>query len=645
MRRQNNVTRLVLPAALILAGCVPGGEVEVPLTLTTGTPIQAATATPSPPPPAPKTLIVCLRSEPTSLYLYGDQSPEAAAVRQALYDGPVDLVDYQFQPVAIEKLPGFEDGDARVETISVGSGEVVLHPDTLRPQNLRVGQTYLPAGCRSADCLRTFWGGQVEMDRLVVEFELREGLTWSDGTPVTAGDSLFSFQLDADRDTPTSKYMIDRTAEYLALGEKRLRWVGIAGFLDLEYQGNVWTPLPQHLLGELSAAEILASTLASRTPIGYGAYQVAGWESGVAITLHPNPHYFRSQEGLPAFDALLFRFIGGDVREASAQLLSGECDVLDESVLRGAELRAVVAQAQSGNIQLLSAPGVIVERLDFNLDSLGSGPLRSSLRDIRLRRAIRHCIDGGGLLDQSLEGLGAVADSYLPPMHPGYLAAPDGTGFDPQAGIALLEQYGWLDQDGDPATPRTSAGVAGVSVGTPLILSYLAADTPLQQAVSSALERQLGACGVGLQIDLLPAAELYATWPDGPVFGRTFELVGWGWPAGISPPCDMFLGAEVPGAGHGLGINASGYREEPYDRACRAAQLSGPQDDSVWQATFQTQAVLVDRVPTIPLLVLPRLLAAAPHICGLRINSTSGSMLWAVEEFDAGEACGPPAGS
>jgi peptide/nickel transport system substrate-binding protein len=81
-----------------------------------------------------------------------------------------------------------------------------------------------------------------------VQFRFKP-MTWADGTPVTAADSVYSFQLDADPITPGSKFKIERTESYTAVDDLTVRWVGIPGYLDPDYFTNVWQPLPRHQFG------------------------------------------------------------------------------------------------------------------------------------------------------------------------------------------------------------------------------------------------------------------------------------------------------------------------------------------------------------------------------------------------------------
>lgn len=454
--------------AVAVVACQPA-EVDIP-----DMPVPAGTTTatgpsPTPLPPEPRTLVVCLKREPESLYLYsplrlyGSANREADAVLQAIYDGPFDSVGYRLQPVILEKMPSIADGDARLQTVTVRAGEIYFDPVSLLPQPLSQGSFYLPPGCRDPSCAQRYAGGEVSMEQLVVDFRLRDGLRWSDGEPLTAADSVFSFSLHAHRETrDVSKFAVQHTAGYQALDEHTLRWTGIAGFLDSEYQANFWTPLPQHALAGISPGDLPEAEAAARRPLGWGPYVIESWEPGVQISLRKNPLYFRAAEGLPRFDVLVFRFVGDDPTAALQQLLTGECDVLDESALEGADPTVLASQAQAGRLNLAWAPGPLVERIDFNMDPIGPISTSNLFQDEMTRQALAGCIDRQALVDEVLGGLGQLTDSYLPRDHPLYVENLASIPYDPQASAALLQEIGWLDQDGDPTTARTALGVPGV---------------------------------------------------------------------------------------------------------------------------------------------------------------------------------------
>ena len=93
------------------------------------------------------------------------------------------------------------------------------------------------------------------MTQLVVDYTFRP-LVWSDGTPVTAEDSVFSFEIARDRATPRLNVETRYTAAYEATGERSVRWTGLPGYRDPAFMTHVWPPLPLHQLGDFAPAEL-----------------------------------------------------------------------------------------------------------------------------------------------------------------------------------------------------------------------------------------------------------------------------------------------------------------------------------------------------------------------------------------------------
>jgi peptide/nickel transport system substrate-binding protein len=605
--------------------------------------------------PAEKTLIICLGREPASLYrygeayLYGNTSRETDAVLEAVYDGPIDVVGYEYSPVILERIPTLDNGDVKIESVSVARDEVYLDPGADEAANLNLGKTYLPSGCNTLDCAQKYGGGEVMLDRMVVTFRLKPGLLWSDGQPLTAGDSVFAFKVDSDAGTPTLKYQVDRTGSYEATDEVTLVWKGIPGYMDAEYPANFWPPLPEHLLGELSASDLTTSELTTRRPIGWGGYVIEEWTLGEQIVLSKNAQYFRAGEGLPRFDRLIFRFVGRDFPTAYQQLLTGECDILDESVLMDTSdpssfdpqvLRQLKQGVEAGRIALSIMTGGEVERLDFNVspeNHLETPPL---LADARTRKAIAQCIDREALISELLSGMGATSQTYLPPDHPLRASGLTPLGFDPAQATTLLEEVGWTDEDGLPETPRTARGIPGLANGTPLSLTIATAPGPLHEALGGRIVDDLAACGIGSSLERRPAEELLAAWPDGPIFGRRFQTALWSWPTWVRPACEMFSSTEIPSAASEFGVNATGYANPEYDRACQHVMFGPPEIASYREGAAQTQELFTLDLPALPLVFLPRLAAHSQTVCGLAADASAPSILWNIENLGGGGDCG-----
>ena len=288
------------------------------------TPLPTATAVPS-------ALTVCLGQEPNTLYQFGGPNTAALSVLASINDGPIDTVEYEYQPVILTQLPSLENGDAQIVSTPIQSGTQIVDADG-NLAVLELGTRVHPAGCRADDCIITYDATtELEMDQMIVNFHLRPNLTWADGTPLTSDDSVYAFTLASDPSSIADTFLIDRTQTYEATDELTLQWWGKPGFIDQTYFTNFWAPAPKHLWSQFSAAQLPTLDIASRSPVGWGPYMIQEWSVNDHITLIKNPYYFRAANGYPKFDTLSFRFIA-DPDTAVTELVAGRCDILDPSI-------------------------------------------------------------------------------------------------------------------------------------------------------------------------------------------------------------------------------------------------------------------------------------------------------------------------
>ncbi|MFN2236580.1 MAG: ABC transporter substrate-binding protein, partial [Anaerolineales bacterium] len=260
---------------------LPGALVspELPTAIETLSTEPSIKLTPTETPLPPRVLSVCLGPEPSSLFLYGDTTSAAQSIRQAIYDGPFDIYNYQVEPVILEKIPSFADGDAFLRPVEVLPGTLILDNDG-NWVALSEGVTYRPAGCTQADCALTYAGEDpVEMDELVAQFRLLPGIEWSDGVPLTAHDSVYAYQVLKELYAGVPSELIRYTRQYLAQDELTIEWVGIPGYQSA-YQMHFFSPFPQHLWGSLAPTDLLTSEISTRTPLGWGPYVIDEWVSG-----------------------------------------------------------------------------------------------------------------------------------------------------------------------------------------------------------------------------------------------------------------------------------------------------------------------------------------------------------------------------
>jgi len=621
----------------------------------TDIPVVPQTPTETPPPlptptPATRSLKICLGDEPNTLYPYGSLNSAARSVLSAIYDGPMDTVEYGYEPVILDTVPSIEDGSAQIAEVTVNDGgQVVDSSGNL--VILDAGVKVRPGGCRSDDCVVTYDGtSSLQMDQMVVTFTMIDGLLWSDGTPITADDSVYSFELASDNSTPLSKFLVDRTQTYEAADELTIQWWGVPGFIDPDYYTNFWMPLPKHAWEQFSAAELLQAEPSSRLPIGWGAYIMKEWKAGESIHLIKNLNYHRSLSGLPKFDELTF-LIMPDTNAALTSLADGTCDLLDPSVRLDGQVgllqqmqvedQAQLLTAQTGTMEWLGI-GIFPASYDNGYDSSAKQDRPDIFGDVRTRQAVALCLDRQKVVDTVLFGLSQVPDSYLPADHPLHNGNVETYQFNPTSGNQILQQVGWIDHDHDPSTPRQSFGVTNVPNGMPLVLNYVTSSATQRRQVVDIFTQSLARCGIGLNPIYDTAVDLYEPGPEGPLFGRKFDLAEYAIGVNsLEPQCGWFTSSQIPTeANNWVGTNISGYKNPTFDTACQQALRSLP-DDPEYALHQEAQATFASELPSIPLYLRLKVAAARPDFCGFSLDPSSSYSLANIEEFDYGGTCKP----
>ncbi|MFN2121193.1 MAG: ABC transporter substrate-binding protein [Anaerolineales bacterium] len=636
------ITILLISLLLMgAAGCAPASSTPAP----TGTPPPTSVPTPTATPP--KRLTVCLGQEPNTLFPYGQPNQAALSVLEAIDNGPIDSVSYEYQPVILQKLPSLADGDAQILPATVQAGTTVVDADG-NIASLAQGMRVRPASCRSDACTVTYDGvSSLQMDQMLVTFHLRPDLTWSDGTPITADDSAYAYEIANDTLPAGTRYLEDHTQTYEAVDPATTQWWGLPGYLDPSFMTNFWAPAPKHVWGEFQPQDLARTDVAARSPIGWGPYAVQEWTAGDHITLTKNPYYFRASEGYPKFDELEFRFIS-DPNAAISELTAGRCDILDPSVRLDGQVALLDQLQQSGEARASIVPGMAIEWLGLGIApasyddgiSLPKGDRPDILGDAQTRQALALCMDRQKIVDTVLSGKSTVPLSFVPPGNPLYVGTVDSYDFDPARGNQLLDLIGWRDLDGDPSTPRVAVSVPNVPAGTPLSLNYYSTPALQRRQAADILTRSLAECGVGANVQYFSQNDLYAPGPEGLLFGRRFDLIQYAMSTNsIVPPCSWFTTREIPNAAdQWVGTNVTGFSNPEYDSACESTALSLPGEAAYADAFRQAQSIFASQLPAIPLYFRLKVAAASADVCHFDLDP-SANPLWNIEAFDIGQGC------
>jgi peptide/nickel transport system substrate-binding protein len=273
------------------------------------------------------------------------------------------------------------------------------------------------------------------------EFDLREGVRFSDGRPLTAEDVAFSLarvnsvRHGAGTYAPYARAISNVTV----LGPHRIRL-------------ETATPYPQLLL-DVARLRVVSATAAvdagtpdfnaGRAAIGTGPYRLVRWTPGERLELTRNPSYWGAA---PAWENVTFRPIANDAARLAA-LLSGTVDLIDKVPMTDvARLRSdqrVTLFVHDGNRTMFLVPDTARDTTPFAFDREGRPLDRNPLRDLRVRQAISLAINRPALTERAMDGLATPANQAAPEGMFGYSAAIPAAAFDPARARALLAEAGF----------------------------------------------------------------------------------------------------------------------------------------------------------------------------------------------------------
>jgi peptide/nickel transport system substrate-binding protein len=385
--------------------------------------------------------------------------------------------------------------------------------------------------------------------------------------------------------------------------------------------------------------------------MGWGPYIIDEWVQGDSITAHKNPNYWRASEGLPVFENMVFRIVGENSNANIAAILSGECDVVDQTSHLDDQSELLLELQSAGQVAATFVTGTTWEHADFNIrpvegsasgdyfaawddDGDGLGPFG----DVRLRQAILMCMDRQSVVDTVMFGQSQVLHTYLPPQHPLFNADAKQWAFDVAAGSALLEEIGWVDDDANPETPRVAQGVTGVPDGTLLEFAFETTNATQRQQATQVLAQSMAQCGIKANLNYYPASEWFADGPEGKLFGRRYDLGQFAWLTGVQPPCDLYITEQIPTAENGFGTqNNTGYSNPEYDTTCKAALQSLPGEAAYDENHLAAQDIWSNDLPGAPLYLRLKLAGTRPDFCNFIMDPTINSEMWNIEEFDYGD--------
>jgi peptide/nickel transport system substrate-binding protein len=278
--------------------------------------------------------------------------------------------------------------------------------------------------------------------RAETTYRLKKNAAFHDGTPITAQDFVFAYQLHVDPALPMTKVDVDRRmAAVRALDEQTLfiEWKEPYLWAGTIYGPN-FSPLPRHLLEEPYLADKAAFANGlhwSREYVSSGPFKLERWEQGVEMTLRAHEGFAL---GRPQLDTIVLRFIP-DANAIVANLLSGTIDAAWHSSISYAHNRALEQAGWQGTTEYW--PGS-AHYLEFQTKDWGN--LQKAVLDGRVRRALIHAVDRRAIVEDLYAGKADVYYYWLSDDDPSYAAVDRAVpkhAYDPARALSLLAEAGW----------------------------------------------------------------------------------------------------------------------------------------------------------------------------------------------------------
>jgi peptide/nickel transport system substrate-binding protein len=298
----------------------------------------------------------------------------------------------------------------------------------------------------------TLENGGISEDLTSITWKLLPGLLWSDGTPVTADDVVFTgnYCMDpAGGCAQASKF--DGVASIEAVDAATVKVTFTAP------KPNPYTAFVGALSPIIQKAQFAACTGAAAPtctdqnngPIGTGPFMVTGFTVNDTVSMAANPNYRDPMK--PAFATAVIKGGGDAEGSARAVMETGEFDYAWNTQIPPDSQAAMTA---AGKGQFVVAFGTLIERIEMNMTdpdpALPEGERSTAahphpiLSDIRVRTALSKAIDRAILVEVGYGAGGAPSCNIVPA--PAAWAS-DNTGCiaqDMEGAKALLDEAGWV---------------------------------------------------------------------------------------------------------------------------------------------------------------------------------------------------------
>jgi peptide/nickel transport system substrate-binding protein len=306
-------------------------------------------------------------------------------------------------------------------------------------------------------------------------------------------------------------------------------------------------------------------------------------------------------------------------------------------------------QAESdGKVTPYYVTGTVWEHIDFDLNPVDEEHMPiGACKEVR--QAIAWGTDRAQMVSEIQKGKTRVQNTFVPEEHWAYPSSDKliTYDYDVEKAQQTLEDLGFTDADGDgfreaaqDITCTVTVNVDGetkdqvIPAGTPLKFSLnTTSGNAMREATTLLFQQNMKNIGVDVTLDYMPANVFFADGPDGPLFGRRFDLGEFAWLTGVQPPVGLYYCTEVPSEENSwAGQNETGWCDPAYDKAGKTASTTLERDQSL-PFYADAQQMFMENLPVLPLFARVKVMATTPNVVNFEPNPTVNSETWNIETW------------
>ena len=491
-------------------------------------------------------------------------APEAEPAVAAAFERALDAA----------RRPDYASGDWLVRAFGVGLKTITPLVSTDAYASDVQGYVQETLIARNPDTLE--WEGlvarswDISEDGLTINFRLRDGVTFSDGRPLTADDVAFTFAFIMNEAIAAPRYRayLEKIESVEATSTLEVRFQYREPYFNALALAGGLEVMPRHFY-EPYLEDPTTFNESKGLLLGSGPYRLAdpkAWTPDLGLVeLERNPRYWGPVAA--SFDRILWKVIEND----SARLTTFRNRDIDSYGARPREYQGLLddeaLRAQTHNFEFMNAVAGY-SYIGWNQRRNGE-PTRFA--DRRVRQAMTWLTDRQRVIEEIMLGYAEPAVSPFSPRSRQHDPAIEARSFDPDKAKALLAEAGYLDRDGD--------GVLEDGAGAPFEfeLVYFQENEDTERMVLFLKDLYARA---GVHLKPLPAE-----WPVmlDLMDERNYDAITLGWTSGVETDVyQMFHGSQTEDGGD----NFIHFKHDEFDRLVDQARATVREEERMplWQA-------------------------------------------------------------